>query len=156
MVNFAVFNQRQLNTLKITNLVASFDEILVYRDNEDLSSKIDEQLASKIGFGDMLHIDSASISIAPPEDFSRLVKLLTSRKAQLRLWFSESQFQISCLINCSDIIIEKTAQKHLDKSRKNAPAYQKQQNNSDIPRLTNRELDSPMKINLGNSKPSSK
>ena len=145
MVNFAIFNKRQLNTLKITNLIASFDEILVYRDNEDLSSKIDKQLASKIGFGDMLHIDSGSISIASPEDFSRLLKLLTSRNAQLRLWFPESEFQVSCLINCSDIIIEKSAQKHLKKLSENKTTYQRQLNHSHTARLTNRELDALMK-----------
>lgn len=150
MVNFAIFNKRQLNTLKITNLIASFDEILVYRDNEDLSSKIDEQLASKIGFGDMLHIDSGSISIASPEDFSRLLKLLTSRNAQLRLWFPESKFQISCLINCSDIIIEKTTQKHLKKLSENKTTNQRQLNHSHTARLTNRELDALMKMTADN------
>jgi hypothetical protein len=145
MVNFALFNQKQLHSLKSTSLLADFDEILVYEDNEKLSDKVNEQLATKIGSGDMLHIDSASISIAPPEDFSRLLKLLTSRNAQLRLWFPESEFQISCLINCSDIIIEKTAQKHLKKLNENKTTCQRQLNHSHTARLTNRELDALMK-----------
>lgn len=145
MVNFALFNQKQFQSLKSTSLLASFDEILVCEDNEKLSDKINEQLASKISSGDMLHIDSVSISSAVIGDFLKLVKLLTNRNVQLRLWFPESEFQISCLINCSDIIIEKSAQKHLKKLRENKTTCQRQLNHSHTARLTNRELDALMK-----------
>ena len=150
MVNFALFNQKQLQSLTSSSLLAGFDEILVCEDNEKLSDKINEQLATKIASGDMLHTDSVSISIAPPEDFSRLLKLLTSRNAQLRLWFPESKFQISCLINCSDIIIEKTTQKHLKKLSENKTTNQRQLNHSHTARLTNRELDALMKMTADN------
>ena len=107
MIKRALFHQHQLENLPADNFLNTFDEIIFYRSHEKITQQIYRRLSNLIKPGDIIYIDSITIAGPAAENFLDLVKLVESKNATLRLWFPESQFQLSCLIDSTRVLVEK-------------------------------------------------
>jgi hypothetical protein len=149
MINRALFHQRQLRNIQTNNFPITFDEVIFYKSHEKTTQQIYQRLFDLIKTGDVIHIDSITIAGPTASSFTNFVQLIEKKNAALRLWFPESNFHLSCLINRANMLIEE--QKCDDSASQDGEkelTCQLQIKNSNLSSVSKKELDALIKATV--------